>query len=112
MDQGTLKVILYILISRTPKSGMIKLIKLVDFFGKDNKMSLATSKTFIISNATYNISWPINDDTIEEVLVTKYLGDNIQLRGRSMIGQYEDIMIRRATSYAYSIMNLTRAINS
>ena len=25
-----------------------------------------------------------------------------------MIGQYEEIMINRATSYAYSIMNLTK----
>ena len=97
-----------VLISGTPKTGMIKLLKLVDNFCKDNKMSLATSKTFIISNASYNICWPINDETIEEVLVAKYLGVNIQLRGRSMIGQYEDIMIRRATSYAYSIMSLTR----
>jgi len=97
-----------VLISGTPKTGMIKLLKLVNNFCKDNKMSLATSKTYIISNASYNISWPINEETIEEVLVAKYLGVNIQLRGRSMIGQYEEIMINRATSYAYSIMNLTR----
>ena len=97
-----------VLISGTPKSGMIKLLRLVDTFCKDNSMSLATSKTFIILNATYNVHWPINEDTIEEVLVAKYLGVNIQLRGRSMIGQYEELMIRRAKSYAYSIMNLTR----
>ena len=36
-------------------------------------MSIATSKTYINSNATHNISWPINDDTIEEVLVARYL---------------------------------------
>ena len=97
-----------VLISGTPKTGMIKLLKLVNNFCEDNKMSLATSKTYIISNASYNISWPINEETIEEVLVAKYLGVNIQLRGRSMIGQYEELMINRATSYAYSIMNLTR----
>ena len=37
-------------------------------------MSLATSKTFVISNATYDVSWPSNDEIIEEVLIAKYLG--------------------------------------
>ncbi len=97
-----------VLISGTPRTGMIKLLKLVNNFCKDNKLSLATSKTYIISNASYNISWPINEERIEEVLVAKYLGVNIQVRGRSMVGQYEELMINRATSYAYSIMNLTR----
>ena len=48
---------------------MIKLLKLVNSLCEDNKMSLATSKTYIISNVSYNISWPINEETIEEVLV-------------------------------------------
>ena len=96
------------LISGTPKKGMIRLLEIVTEFCKGMKMKLATSKTFIISNATYDIFWPINNETIEEVLIAKYLGVSIQLRGRNMIGQYEEIIISRATSYAYSIMNLTR----
>ena len=41
-----------------------KIIKLVDIFFKDNKMSLAKSKTSVISNATYDVSWLINDEII------------------------------------------------
>ena len=97
-----------VLISGTPKTGMNKLLKVVCNFCTDMKMTLATSKTYIISNATYDINWSVNSETIEEILVAKYLGVKMQLRGRNIIGQYEEIMIKRPMSYAYAIMNLTR----
>ena len=97
-----------VLISSTPKTGMNKLLMVVCNFCTDMKMTLATSKTYIISNATYDINWAVNSETIEEILVAKYLGVKMQLRGRNIIGQYEEIMIKRAMSYAYAIMNLTR----
>ena len=97
-----------VLISGTPKTGMNKLLRVVCNFCTDMKMTLATSKTYIISNATYDINWSVNSETIEEILVAKYLGVKLQLRGRNIIGQYEEIMINRAMSYAYAIMNLTR----
>ena len=50
------------------------------------------------------------DSTIEEILLAKYLGVNLQTRGRSMIGVYEKHMMCKATSYAYTIMNLSRGI--
>ena len=40
------------------------------------------------------------------MMKAKYLGVKLQLRGRNMIGQYEETMIKRAMSYAYTLMNL------
>jgi hypothetical protein len=97
-----------VLISKTPKVGMDKLIKIVSEFCEDMRMTLSPTKTNIITNAPYEIAWKIADDTIEEILVAKYLGVKIQIRGRTIIGNYEEDMIRRAKSYAYSLMNLTR----
>ena len=48
-------------------TGMNKMLKLVCEFCSDMKMKLATSKTYIISNATYDINWSVNDETIEEI---------------------------------------------
>ena len=59
------------------------------------KMKLATTKTYILSNANYNVSWKIKNDTIEEILIAKYLGIHVQVRGRNMIGGYEDKMIKK-----------------
>ena len=98
-----------VLISGTPKTGMNKLLKIVSKFCNDMKMELATTKTYILSNANYNVSWKIENDTIEEILIAKYLGIHVQVRGRNMIGKYEDNMIKKAMSYAYTIMNLTRS---
>ena len=44
---------------------------LVCMFCKDMKVTLATSKTYIISNATYDVNWAVNSKTIEEILVAK-----------------------------------------
>ena len=40
------------------------------------------------------------------MMKAKYLGVKLQLRGRNMIGQYEETMIKRAMSYAYTLMTL------
>ena len=42
--------------------------------------------------------------------MAKYLGVTVQVCGRSMIGVYEKDMIRKATNYAYAIMNLSRGV--
>ena len=73
-------------------------------------MKLATSKTYILTNAPNEISWKVDNVTIEEILVAKYLGVTIQVHGWSMIGVYEKDMIRKATNYAYAIMNLSRGV--
>ena len=71
-------------------------------------MKLATSKTYILTNAPNEISWMVDNVTMEEILVAKYLGVTIQVRRRSMIGVYEKDMIRKTSNYAYAIMNPSR----
>ena len=73
-------------------------------------MKLATSKTYILTNAPNEISWKVDNVTMEEILVAKYLGVTIQVRRRSMIGVYEKDMIRKTTNYAYAIMNPSRGV--
>ena len=97
-----------LLLSRTPKQGMNKLLKIVAHFCNNMKMKLSTSKTYILTNSRNQGSWKVEEESIEEILIAKYLVVNVQVQGRSMIGKYESEIIRRATNYAYTIMNLTR----
>ena len=53
-----------------------------------------------------DVSWTVEEGTIEEILIAKYLGVQIQFKDRSIIGKQEEIIVRRATNYTYSIMNL------
>ena len=99
-----------LLLSSTPKGGMNKLLNIVTEFCNDMRMKLSVTKTYILTNAQYNVSWTVEDETIEEILIAKYLGVNIQLRGRLIIGKYEENVIKRATNYAYSIMNLSGSV--
>ena len=89
---------------------MNKLLNIVTEFCNDMRMKLSVTKTYILTNAQYNVSWTVEDETIEEILIAKYLGVHIQLRGRSIIGKYEENVVRLATNYAYSIMNLSRSV--
>ena len=68
-----------LLLSRTPKHGMNSLLRVVSQFCKDMKMILSTSKTYILTNSRNQGSWKVEEDTIEEILVAKYLGVSIQV---------------------------------
>ena len=61
---------------------------------KDMKMTLSTSKTYILTNSRNQGSWKVEEETMEEILVAKYLGVNIQVRGRSMVGKYKSDIIK------------------
>ena len=98
-----------VLIAGSPKHAMDRLLVIVTRFCKDMYMKLAVSKTFILTNSVNPIDWSVEEETIEEVMSAKYLGVNMQIRGRNMVGQYEAVMLKRATGCAMSIMNLTRA---
>ena len=69
-------------------------------------MELSTSKKFNLSNVLNGVSWSYELETIEETLVAKYLGVNILIRGRTVLCKYEDKVIKRDLSYAYSILGL------
>ena len=76
-------------LSRTPKHRMNSLLRVVSQFCEDMKMTLSMSKTYILTNSRNQGSWKVEEETIEEILVAKYLGVNIQVRGRTMVGKYE-----------------------
>ena len=67
-----------VLISSTPKTGMNKLLGIVAEFCRD-------MKTFILSNALNEVIWSYELETIEETFVAKYLGVDIQIRGRTVL---------------------------
>ena len=89
-----------VLIAGCPKLAMDRLLEIVARFCKDMYMKLAVSKTFILTNSANPVDWSVDEETIEEVMSAKYLGVNMQIRGRNMVGQYEAVMLKRATGCA------------
>ena len=77
-----------VLIAGSPKWAMDRLLEIVAQFCKDMYMKLAVSKTFILTNSPNVVDWSVEDETIEEVLAAKYLGVNLQIRGRNMVGHW------------------------
>ena len=63
-----------------------------------------------MSTGPVDRSWRIGktDDYLEESLLAKYLGINLQLRGRNILKHEQDI-VKIARRYAFSILSLTRA---
>ena len=99
-----------ILISRTPCQGMNTLLGVVDKYCKETRMSLSVAKTFVLSTGKAGRSWNIGQtgDTLQESMLAKYLGVNIQLRGKCTVRKEKDV-ISGARRIAHSIMSLTRA---
>ena len=54
-------------------------------------MKLSAPKTYILTNARYSVSWELEDASLEEVLVAKYLGVSISMRGRNMVGVTQQV---------------------
>ena len=98
-----------VLVSRSRRTGMESLIDIVVNFCKDMKMKLSPTKTFIITNKSTGQPWMVDDQALEEVLVAKYLGVNIQVQGRSLVGQYERTMLSRARTFSHTIMGLSKS---
>ena len=95
-----------VLVFSTPKGGMNSLLSICPEFCKDMHLTLSIPKTYILSNAAYDVSCIIDDATIEEVLVAKFLSVNIRVRGQNLVGLYEAEIVKHAQNYTYSIMNL------
>ena len=96
-----------VLVSSTPMVGMNRLLSICAEFCKDMHMTLSIPKTYILSNAAYDVSSNIDDAMMEEVLVASYLGGNIRVLGRNLVGLYETEIVKHAQNYALTIMNLT-----
>ena len=73
-------------------------------------MKLSVSKTFIFSNGVQGVCWSLGDDgpDLEETLSAKYLGIDIQVRGRNLVSNRERIMKSTVQRYAYAILGLSR----
>ena len=99
-----------ILISRTPIRGMCALLGELNQFCSSMKMTLSVGKSFVLTTGDPGKKWRIgnSEDTLEESLTAKYLGVNIQLRGRCILRREKDV-VSSARRYAHSIMSLTRA---
>ena len=99
------------LISQTKKPGLKRMLCVVGRFCEGMKMKLAASKTVIISGGTPDSRWTGREDvgsTLEATLMGKYLGVEIQVKGRNLIKHCESKMITVATNYVHTIMGVTR----
>jgi len=100
-----------VLISRTKRRGMDRLLRRVHKFCTDMDMKLAVEKTVILAHGTNQTSWRVSDTDpdIEAAMVAKYLGIEISLQGRNLIKPRESNMIGVARTYAHTIMGCTRS---
>ena len=100
-----------VFISRTKVRGMERMLKEVSRFCNGMHMKLSIEKTIILSNGPQGQSWKVEPGTpdLEASLVCKYLGIDIQVKGRNLVKAREDRMIGIAQKYAYTIMGITRA---
>ena len=72
---------------------MDRLLEIVARYCSGMHMKLAVTKTFILTSSQDHTDWMLEDVTIEEVLVAKYLGVDIQIKGRNMVGNYEATLL-------------------
>ena len=100
-----------VLISRTKRRGMDRLLKAVHKFCTDMDMKLAVEKTVILAYGTNQNRWKVTEGEpdIEQALVAKYLGIDVNIQGRNLIKPRESKMIGGARTYAHTIMGCTRS---
>ena len=97
-----------VLISPTRRRGMERMFRAVQRFCAGMHMRLAVSKTIILTNGPEDSSWLVSEDEpeLEALLVGKYLGVDIQVKGRNLV---KARMLAVARSYAHTIIGLTRS---
>ena len=100
-----------VLISRTRVRGLERMLKEVSRFCKGMHMRLSVDKTVILSNSRVGQGWKEEPGTpdLEATLAGKYLGVDIQVKGRSLVKPREERMLQIAQKYANTIMGVTRA---
>ena len=99
-----------ILISKTPIREMCYLLGELNQFCSSMKMTLSVGKSFVLTTGDpgKNGGLVIQRIHCKESIIAKYLGVNIQLRGRFILQREKDV-VSSARRYAHSIMSLTRA---
>ena len=100
-----------VLISRTKVRGMERMLREVSRFCHGVYMKLSVEKTIILSNGAQGQAWKIEPGMadLEAHLVGKYLGVDVQVRGRNLVKPREERMVCVAQKYANTIMGVTRA---
>jgi len=100
-----------VLISRTKVRGMERMLREVSRFCHGVYMKLSVEKTIILSCGTQGHTWKIEPGTpdLESNLVGKYLGVELQVKGRNLVKPREDRMVCVAQNYANTIMGVTRS---
>ena len=92
-----------VLISKTCNRGMNKLLGIVNRFCNDMRMQFSVEKTHILTTGPKDKWWRVDKET----LAAKYLGVEVQLRGRNTMRREKELVnIARRTSHA--ILSLTR----
>ena len=99
-----------VLISRSKRRGMERMLRARNRFCQGMDMKLAVEKTVILTKGPTGTSWKVsdNDPILEAVLVGKYLGIDIQVKGRNLIKGQEEKMVATAQKYANAIIGLSR----
>ena len=99
-----------VLISRTKRRGMERMLKAVQRFCVAMHMKLSVEKTIILTSGPQDTTWKVsnNEPELEAVISAKYLGINIQVKGRNLIREREVVMISTARKYAHTIMGYSR----
>ena len=99
-----------VLISRTKRRGMERMLRAVNRFCEAMKMTLSVEKTVILTAGTQDATWTVSDSApdLEATISSKYLGIDIQVKGRNLIKEREVSMIRAALKYAHTIMGFSR----
>ena len=100
-----------VLISRTLKRGLERMLRVVNRFCLGMHLKLAVNKTVIISGGATSSKWASGGDDgsdLESTLIAKYLGIEIQVKGRNLIKHRESKLIAIANKYAHTIMGITR----
>ena len=71
---------------------MERLFRVVQRFYAGMHMKLAVSKTIILSNGPNDSSWSVSEDEpeLEALLVGKYLGVDIRVKGRNLVKAREE----------------------
>ena len=100
-----------VLLSRTKRRGMSRLLKAVNKFCIDMDMKLAVEKTVILAYGTSQNIWKVSDQDpdIDEALVAKYLGIEISLQGCNLIKPRETKTIGGARTYAHTIIGCSHS---
>ena len=100
-----------VLISRTKVRGMEHMLGEESRFCHGVHMKLSIEKTIILFNGMQGQAWKVEPGTpdLEASLVGKYLGVDIQVKGRNLVKPREERMIGIAQKYTNTIMGITRS---